>query len=159
MMNTHVSLRAADKTDLPAINGVIERAIMTWRLPERVKRLSLPLYRYSEMDLGHLEVCVAEAGGQITALAAWEPAEAADLPEGCRGLLLHGLYVDPVHQRQRIGAQLLAACVTQARELGLDGVLVKAQADAEAFFRGQGLERLEVRDESRDYALRYWHWA
>jgi len=80
MMNTQVSLRAADKTDLPAVNGVIERAIMGWKLPERVKRLSLPLYRYNEMDLEHLELCVAEAAGQIIALAAWEPAEASDIP-------------------------------------------------------------------------------
>jgi len=154
-----VKCRTACKADLPAINGVIERAVMTWRLPDRVKRLSLPLYRYNEMDLGHLEVWVAEEAGQIAALAAWEPAEAADVPEGCRGLLLHGLYVDPARQRQGIGAQLLAACVRRARELGLDGVLVKAQADAEAFFRGQGLERLEVRDAARDYALRYWQRA
>jgi hypothetical protein len=27
--------RAACRADLPAINDVIERAVMTWRLPER----------------------------------------------------------------------------------------------------------------------------
>ncbi|MEE4659154.1 MAG: GNAT family N-acetyltransferase [Halieaceae bacterium] len=154
-----ITFRAACQADLPAINGVIERAIMTWGLPDRVKRLSLPLYRYNETDLGHLEVWVAEDCGDIAGLAAWESAEAADLPEGRRGLLLHGLYVDPDRQGRGIGSRLLNACVARARELGLDGVLIKAQADAEPFFEKQGLERLPVRDESRDYALRYWHRA
>jgi predicted N-acetyltransferase YhbS len=152
-----ITHRAACQADLPAINGVIERAVMTWRLPERVKRLSLPMYRYNETDLGHLEVCVAEDGVGIMGVAACEPAWAPDLPEGTRGLLLHGLYVAPDRQRLGIGSGLLNACVERARELGQDGVLIKAQADAEPFFRKLGLERLPVRDESRDYALRYWH--
>lgn len=151
-----ITYRAASKADLPAMNGVIERAVMTWRLPERVKRLSLPLYRYNETDLGHLEVCVAQDEAAIAGLAAWEPAEAADLPEGKRGLLLHGLFVDPDRQRRGIGTHLLNACVARARELGLDGVLVKSQADAEAFFERHGLIRLPVHDQSRDYPLRYW---
>ncbi|WP_245795405.1 hypothetical protein [Thioalkalivibrio denitrificans] len=41
-MEPNTTLRAGDKSDLPAINAVIERAVMTWRLPDRVKRLSLP---------------------------------------------------------------------------------------------------------------------
>jgi predicted N-acetyltransferase YhbS len=155
-MKPNTTLRAADRNDLPAINRIIERAVMTWRLPDRVKRLSLPLYRYSEADLDHLELCVAEDEGRIVGVAAWESADTASLPEGCRGLLQHGLYVDPNRQRRGIGRQLLEACMARVRELGLDGVLVKAQTDAEPFFQRQGLERLPVRDEARDYALRYW---
>jgi predicted N-acetyltransferase YhbS len=151
----NITLRPGQAKDLPAINGVIERAVMTWRLPERVKRLSLPLYRYNETDLGHLEVCVAEDGVGIVGVAAWEPAETSDLPEGRHGLLLYGLYVDPGRQRLGIGSGLLNACVRRSRELGLGGVLVKAQADAEPFFRKLGLECVPVQDESRDYALRY----
>lgn len=151
------TLRTGQKADLPAINGVIERAVMTWRLPERVKRLSLPLYRYNEADLGHLEVCVAEEEARIAGVAAWEPAGTSALPEDRRGLRLHGLFVDPERQRRGIGNRLLGACVERARELGLDGVLIKAQSDAEPFFEKQGLERLPVRDASRDYALRFWH--
>lgn len=151
--------RAAGQADLPAINGVIERAVMTWRLPDRVKRLSVPLYRYNEMDLGHPEVCVAEDGVGIVGVAAWEPAETSDHPEGRHGLLLHGLYVDPGRQRLGIGSGLLDACVRRSRELGLEGVLVKAQADAEPFFRKLGLDRVPVQDASRDYSLRYWQKA
>jgi N-acetylglutamate synthase-like GNAT family acetyltransferase len=150
------TLRTGQKADLPDINGVIERAVMAWRLPERVKRLSLPLYRYGALDLDHLDVRVADTGDGIAGVAAWEPADPADVPEGSSGLLLHGLYVDPARQGEGHGTRLLEACLGQARELGLDGVLVRAQADAEAFFRARGLERLPVHDASRDYALRYW---
>ena len=157
IMNTGTTLRMGDRNDLPAINGVIGRAVMTWRLPDRVKRLSLPLYRYSETDLGHLELCVAEDDHGVSGVAAWEPAGPADLSEGVRGLLLHGLYVDPGRQRGGIGRQLVGACLSRARELQLDGVLVKVQADAEPFFRRLGFDGLPVRDKSRDYALRFWH--
>ncbi len=39
-----VPIRPANQADLETINGVIESAVMTWRLPDRVKRLSLPSY-------------------------------------------------------------------------------------------------------------------
>ena len=33
---------------------------MGWQLPERVKRLALPSYRYNEMDLKYYSLVVAE---------------------------------------------------------------------------------------------------
>ena len=45
-MNTgDIRIRPVDETDLDALNRVIGAAVMTWALPERVKRLSLPVYR------------------------------------------------------------------------------------------------------------------
>jgi predicted N-acetyltransferase YhbS len=152
-----VRLRPATSADLAAINAVIERAVMTWQLPERVKRLALPTYRYNPHDLEHLKMVMAEHTGQgVIGVAAWEPANPRDLPAGQTGLLLHGLYVDPDRQHQGIGRQLLAAAVAAAREQGYNGVLVKAQADAEPFFLAQGLRRIECIDPARDYSLRYW---
>ena len=130
---------------------------MAWQLPERVKRLSLPSYRYHPHDLDHLHIVVAEdANHAIVGLASWEPASPRDLPAGTRGLLLHGLYVDPSSQRQGMGSQLLAAAATAARDQGVDGLLVKAQADANGFFAARGLQRLAVDDPARDYPHRYW---
>jgi len=43
-----------------------------------------------------------------------------------------------------------------ARAQGCDGVLVKAQADAEGFFGSQGLQKLPVLQPNRDYPHRYW---
>lgn len=154
---TGFRLRPARAADLPELNGVIERAIATWPLPERVKRLTLPSYRYQPHDLDHLHLVMAEdAGGLAVGVAAWEPAHPRDLPAGQRGLLLHGLYVDPVHQHQGLGSQLLDAAAMAARAQDLDGVLVKAQAAAVAFFKSRALRALPVEDPARDYPHRFW---
>jgi len=150
-------LRQAHADDLPAINGVVERAIAAWQLPERVKRLSLPSYRYHVHDFVHLHLMVAEdAGHALVGVAAWELANPRDLPAGQRGLLLHGLYVDPAHQHRGAGSQLLDAVATAARAQSLDGVLVKAQAEAIGFFEACGLQRLPVEDAARHYPHRFW---
>ena len=151
-----VTLRQAGPDDLPAINRVIEAAFMTWDLPERVKRLSLPSYRYDEMDLRHLQLMLAERDGEVLGVAAWEPAEAADCPPGRRGLLLHGLYVDPERMRRGLGARLLQAARGAAAAQGYDGVLVKAQAASVGFFERQGAQSLSVEDAARHYARRFW---
>lgn len=152
-----VRLRPAQAGDLDALNAVIERAVMTWQLAERVKRLSLPCYRYHAHDLEHLQIVVAEdAGGTIVGVAAWEDANSRDVPGGGRALLLHGLYVEPARQRAGLGSALLDAAATDTQGRGYDGLLVKAQADASGFFAARGMRRLPVRDPARDYPHRYW---
>ncbi len=154
---TSPRLRPAHAADLGAVNALIERAVMTWQLPERVKRLALPSYRYTEHDLEHLTLVVSEHAGQgIVGVAAWEPANPQDLAPGQSGLLLHGLYVDPARQRQGIGRRLLAAAIGAAHARGYHGVLVKAQADAAPFFLKQGLQPVAANDPARDYPHRYW---
>lgn len=155
-----VHLRRAGTDDLTALNALIERAVMTWQLAERVKRLSLPSYLYHPHDLDHLHIEVVEdAKHTLNAVAAWEPANPRDLPAGQRGLLLHGIYVDPAHLRQGIGSRLLDAALTAAQAQGFDGLLVKAQAEANGFFERQGMQRLPITDPSRDYPHRYWRAA
>ncbi|MFN3545182.1 MAG: GNAT family N-acetyltransferase [Thiobacillus sp.] len=152
-----VRLRAMSVADLPAANGVIERAVMTWKLAERVKRLSLPTYRYHPHDFLHMAGVVAEdAAGVLVGVAVWDTADPRDGPSGQRGLLLHGLYVDPARHRAGIGSRLLDAATAAARAAGCDGLLVKAQADANGFFAARGLEHLPVVDPARDYPHRYW---
>lgn len=152
-----VSLRRATLNDLPAVNCVINAAIQTWKLPERVKRLATPSYHYKELDLQHMTIMLretVEAG--ILGVVAWEEAETRDLPAGQSGLLLHGIFVDPAAQRQGIGSQLLACAEDQMREQGLQGLLVKAQADAVGFFLTHGLEKLPAQDQQRDFENRFW---
>ena len=101
------TLRPATADDLAEINHVIDAAVMSWNLPERVKRLSLPSYHYSVTDLDHLAIRVAETGDEIAGVSATEPAEAGVGPEDSRTMLLHGLYVFPACSRQGIGITLL----------------------------------------------------
>jgi GNAT superfamily N-acetyltransferase len=157
MMNSS-SIRPANETDLPAINRAIEAAINTWHIPDRVKRLALPSYLYQPHDLTHLQLVVMEAmAGEIIAVAAWEPADPADLPpQASSGLLLHGLYVSPEQSRQGIGTQLLEEAHKAARQQRFDGLLIKAQADASPFFRAAGLTELPVIDPTRDFPNRFW---
>ncbi|HSO06961.1 MAG TPA: GNAT family N-acetyltransferase [Pelomicrobium sp.] len=156
MTPTDFLLRPGRPDELDAINAVVERAVMTWRVPERVKRLALPGYRYSAHDFEVFTFVVAEAPAHgVAGVAAVEPGERRDLPEGATGVYLHGLYVDPAFHRRGVGARLFAAALDHARRRGVDGVLVKAQRDAERFFRAQGMRPLEP-DAAADYPRRYW---
>lgn len=151
------SLRAAARDDLAAINALIERAVGTWDLSPRVKRASLPLYRYHAVDFEFLSIRVAlDDDGQIVGVSAWEPADAGEAPGGAAAALLHGIYVDPANMRRGIGSRLLAGVVDAVRGARLDGVLVRAQADAGGFFEARGFARLAAADPARDYAYRYW---
>ncbi|WP_455210687.1 GNAT family N-acetyltransferase [Kaarinaea lacus] len=150
-------IRSANKTDLDAINLVTEAAVMTWDLPERVKRLSLSSYRYNELDFDHLDMVVAEDSHEhIIGVASWEPAEAKDAPAGHTALLLHGIYVNPSYHRRGIGQQLFRAAEHAVRKHHFDGLLVKAQQDANDFFLSMGMSRLPIEDPKRHYANRFW---
>jgi len=143
--------------DLGTVNSVIERAVMTWKLPERVKRLAMPSFCYAGYDVKYLHIVVAEDSAiGIVGVAAWEPAAVHDCPQGCHGLQLHGIYVEPNQQKRGVGARLLSAAGTAARREGYDGLLVKVQADAEGFFGKQGLQKVPLLHPDRDYPRRFW---
>jgi GNAT superfamily N-acetyltransferase len=147
-------------TDLDAINRVVEAAVMSWNLPERVRRLALPGYRYCDLDLDHLDIVVAEdPRGRLVGIAAWEPAAAKDAPAGQRALLLHGIHVHPDRHRQGIGRRLFGTAEAALREQHFDGLLVKAQADASGFFLALAMTRLPVEEPARQYPNRFWKTA
>jgi hypothetical protein len=81
MKSMNLITRPATRSDLPDINRIIEAAIMTWNLSDRVKRLTIPTYKYNEMDLHHLEIVVAEEDSTIVGVAAWEQANSTDAPK------------------------------------------------------------------------------
>ena len=60
VISSQLELRLATSVDLGGVNAVVERAVMTWKLPERVKRLAMPSYRYAGCDLKYLHIVVAE---------------------------------------------------------------------------------------------------
>lgn len=157
MTSLSIHIRPAKLEDLESINRVIEAAIMTWDLPERVKRLSLSSYRYTELDFKHLEIAVAEdTEPNIVGVAAWEQADRKDTPAEKTALLLHGIYVKPSLRHQGVGHQLFLQAEQAVHQHHFDGVLVKAQSGAEGFFKAQGMCRLKVKNSERDYANRFW---
>lgn len=149
-------LRRGKVADLDAVNTIITRAIATWTVSDRVKRLALPSYHYTPDDFTQLEFLVALVDDQLAAVAAWEPAATADLPPEYSGLLLHGLFVDPATSGQGLGRRLLHACADRAREQNRDGVLLRATRDSASFFEHCGLRKLPVENAERDHSLRYW---
>ncbi|MFT5504303.1 MAG: N-acetylglutamate synthase-like GNAT family acetyltransferase [Gammaproteobacteria bacterium] len=152
-----VSQRKPNRLDLDGINRVIESATNTWSLPERLKRISLPLYRYYQDDVEHMQFLIAETkDSRIVGLAALEEVEATECPEGHSAWLLHGLYVNPSHHGYGIGIRLVESAEVITSANGFDGLLVKAQVDAQSFFENRGFTRLPVENCSRDYAYRYW---
>lgn len=156
-MEPKITLRIAIKADLSEINRVIEAAVMSWQLPQRVKRLSLPSYYYDEADLLHLTLWVAEDNtDDIVAVAGYETADSLDTPKAVKGLLLHGLYVLPRWHDHGLGQQLLDTVERHAADGSYEGVLVKAQTEAVSFFEKQGYQSLPVEDSMRHYSYRLW---
>jgi GNAT superfamily N-acetyltransferase len=149
-------IRDATMADLDAINAVVARAIHTWKLPDpgqAPRPASVPVHAG-----GSRSPAAARAGAGLRhrCRRRWEPANPRDLPGAGSGMLLHGLYVDPARHGQGLGARLLGDAAGAARDRGHEGILVRAQADAEGFFARRGFRRLPVLDEARDYAARLW---
>jgi len=157
MRATDIDIRPAGQADLEAINRVIEAAVMTWHLTNRVKSLSLPVYRYDNVDLDHLDIVLAEDGRQnIIGIAAWEQADAKALPAGSKALSLHGIYVDPSHHQQGIGSKLFRVVEEAVCKRGFNGLLLKAQQGSNGFFISQEMQHLHVDDHLHQYSNRFW---
>ena len=89
-------------------------------------------------------------------MLALETANPSDLPEGKSGLLLHGLYVNPLFQKQGVGRTLIEFSMLQVTQNHCHGLLVKAQPDANRYFQMQGFENLPVTQPEKEYAHRWW---
>ncbi len=155
MSNRSLIIRLANKNDLRSINQVIEKALMTWKLTDRVKRLVLPTYFYNELDLEHFIIFVALESESIIGVACLDT-ELQEIEGGYSAMLLHGLFIDPAHQNAGIGGQLLEYAEDLARQHKMDALLVKVQKDAEKFFKAKGMKKLEDIDPYREYENQYW---
>ncbi len=152
-----IKIRKANQNDLDKINNVITTAIDTWNLTERVKRISLPLYRYQQHDFKHVQIMAAEGDNDcILGIAALEQSDTSGLPDEGSSSTLQGLYVYPDHHRKGIGSLLLQSIEEIAVATATEGLLVKAQPEAVSFFEGRGFKLLPVEDTSRDYPYRLW---
>ncbi|MEM6986643.1 MAG: GNAT family N-acetyltransferase [Pseudomonadota bacterium] len=156
---TKVSLRKATPDDLMFINGIIETSVMSWQLPERVKRLTLPNYRYKAEHFESLTLYLATGKDSMDVLGVLAIGEAAeeDVPNGQRATLVHGVYVDPINHREGIGKKLVAHAMKAAKKAGMDGLVVTAQPDSIAFFEAIGFARCEMpKDDEAEFRNVFW---
>ena len=152
-----ISIRPGSASDLEAANRVIEACVMTWNIPERVKRLSLASYRYTEIDLEHLRLLIAQDHNKkIIGVAGIEPAEKSAVPAGKSGLLLHGIYVEPKLHRSGTGRQLVKRALEIAKAESYAGLLIRAQPDAIGFFKAIGSREITTANSRKDYPHQYW---
>lgn len=127
------------------INWVVEQAIRSWKVADRVRRLALPSLRYSESDLRDMTfVLLDDDKGEAVATAAWEKSETSGSANESRNVLLHGLYVLPRWQRRGLGSSLLEFVVLWAAINGIDSVNVRAWREAQPFFRRHGFQPLNT---------------
>jgi len=157
MIEEKIKIRTGNLSDLDNINTVIKAAILTWDLPERVKRLSTESYLYNTLDFEQIKFIVAvDKKKQIIGVAAWDKADIKDTPSACNAILLHGIYVSPLFHHQGIGTQFIEVINNIAKEGGYNGVFVKAHKDAVGFFISQGMKKLDIENPSLHYKNRFW---
>ena len=155
MPEQNLNIRPARQWDHLLINHVIEQAVMGWDLPERVKQLTVSSYYYHEYDFEHYRIVVAEIGNEIVGVVAWEM-QPVVIQNNKKALVIHGIFINPRYQKKGIGTRLFHLAVKAAQKEHYDGLLVRAQKDAEGFFVRMGMKKLDVIDDRRDYAHRYW---
>jgi N-acetylglutamate synthase-like GNAT family acetyltransferase len=148
-----VEVRTAVVSDLPEINYLIDKAVMNWAMPARLKRLASPILLYDRVDLEELRVFVATFNGQVVGIAACDIAPLQVLPNGPGGLF-HGLYVLPLIQGQGVGKKLMLAVFHDAKCHQVNGLLIKAQRVSKNYFAHQGMQTLSV--DGGEYPCKYW---
>lgn len=135
-----VAIRPAQRSDLDAINGVVEAAVMSWPLPGKQKRRALPDFHFHPIDLDQSILLVAVGSHRhILGVAACDPANSACAPAGQLALVLDGLYVHPEHEHHDIASHLLDEAMALARRHGREGLLVKTHGEGGALLHAQGL--------------------
>lgn len=138
------SIRPATSDDLTRINCVVDDALRSWVLPERVLRLAPPSFYYDASDLAHMALHVLDLGdGMVPAVVAWEIGDSPALPNNKSALLLHGLYVAVAYQRRGIGTELLDRVFEEAKTHAVDGIAVRAWRESAGFFLTRNFEPIE----------------
>jgi len=147
-------VKMAAAADLVVVNRIVASAVASWPVPDRLKRLSLPLLQYSQSDLAEFQCFLLDQDGAGKGVAMLSKDTSFVGMHGTRCALLHGLYVQAHSQRSGIGTILQQAVIHRARESGCAGLLVKAQRVSRSYFETQGY-RVCV-SPNVDYPYLYW---
>ena len=152
-----VDINRLDLERLDTVNRVVEKAVGTWSLAERVRRLVLPSLLYHEIDLQHMRFLVLDdEEGEAAAVAVWEEASFEGENQSARSVQLHGLYVLPRWQRQGLGSSLLEFVSLWTGRRDIAGITARAWRESEPFFRLNGFEPLNQQSSSEDTSTVLW---
>ncbi|NCW09436.1 MAG: GNAT family N-acetyltransferase [Gammaproteobacteria bacterium] len=139
---------------LPAINAVLESSITAWNLSDRLYRLSVNAYRYSESDwIDHQFYGLRDQNNTLLAILVLND-DASELPGDQSCLQIHGLYVHSDSRHQGLGQHLVDHAITLATTRQLNALFVKAHESAVPFFTKLQFQHIPVVDEIRDYPYR-----
>ncbi len=112
----------------------------TYELRRQVLRQGAPdaeVALVGDVDPGAFHLALADDEGRLVAVASAHPAPTEHRP-GRRWWRVRGMAVEPGHQGRGLGAVLLEAVVTRARDLGAEGVWAAGRDPALGFYRRQG---------------------
>lgn len=147
-------IEASTRGDLPAVNAVIERAVLQWPLPESLKRLVIPVLRYDDADSDHLQIFVCREAHQTVGVLALDYDD-ADAEDQRRDVSLHGLYVEPRVQRHGLGKALVAFAEFQSGMHSRDAITLRAERISCGFFERCGyVHRPPATDADYPYTYR-----
>lgn len=135
-----VAIRPAHRSDLDAVNAVVEAAVLSWARARQLKPASLPDYGYSPADLDRcILLLVVGSQRHILGVAACGCAESREPACGGDALRLDGPYVHPDHHQSGIGPQIVAEACALARRQGRDGLLVAPRVQDQGFLQAMGM--------------------
>lgn len=135
-----VAIRPAHRSDLDAINGVVEAAVLSWARAIHLKPGTLPDCRFSAADLDRcMLLLVVGSQRHILGVAACGCAEADDTDPADNPLRLDGPYVHPDHHRHDVGLQIVAEASALARRQGRNCLLVQPRVHDEQFLPVMGM--------------------
>lgn len=135
-----VAIRLAQRSDLDAVNAVVERAVASWARTEHVKRGSLPDIGFCLADLDRCMLLLAIGSRRhVLGVAACRVSEQADAEPGANPLHIDGPYIHPDHHDQGIGAEMVAEACALARRQGRDCLLVAPRVHGEHFLDAMGM--------------------
>lgn len=135
-----VAIRPAQRSDLDAINAVVEAAVSFWARSKHLSPDTLPDYAYHTIDLD-LSILLLVIGSQqhILGVAACSAADGMAAAQGHNALRLDGPYIHPAHHAQGIGDQLMNEARVLAHRQGRDGLLIRPRVPTSSFLHAMGL--------------------
>jgi ribosomal protein S18 acetylase RimI-like enzyme len=152
-----VAIRPAHRSDLDAINAVVEAAVMSWALAEQVRPSAIPDCSYQAIDLD-LSMLLLAVGSQrhILGVVACGSADPVDTtPDHHNALRLDGPYIHPAHDQQGIGSQLLDEARALARRQGRDGLLIQPRVPASGLLKTMDMNTPPAAD-GQPHSPHYW---